>query len=70
MARRFELACRVWFNQTVFAMPRSLQIVNPDMQPEGERIVDYLGRKYGRTPEQNKETQVIPMARTSAITTY
>jgi predicted DsbA family dithiol-disulfide isomerase len=31
--------------------------LNPDMQPEGERIVDYLGRKYGRTPAQIEETQ-------------
>jgi predicted DsbA family dithiol-disulfide isomerase len=31
--------------------------LNPDMSPQGERIVDYLGRKYGRTPEQIAETQ-------------
>ncbi|AQH03236.1 disulfide bond formation protein DsbA [Burkholderia sp. KK1] len=31
--------------------------LNPDMKPEGERIVDYLGRKYGRTPAQIEETQ-------------
>jgi predicted DsbA family dithiol-disulfide isomerase len=31
--------------------------LNPDMGPQGERIVDYLGRKYGRTPEQIRETQ-------------
>ncbi|SAK85983.1 DSBA oxidoreductase [Caballeronia hypogeia] len=31
--------------------------LNPDMRPEGEAIVDYLGRKYGRTPEQIEETQ-------------
>lgn len=31
--------------------------LNPDMGREGERIVDYLGRKYGRTPEQIRETQ-------------
>lgn len=31
--------------------------LNPDMQPEGERIVDYIGRKYGRTPAQIAETQ-------------
>ncbi|GAB5096086.1 DsbA family oxidoreductase [Caballeronia sp. GAWG2-1] len=33
--------------------------LNPDMGPEGERIVDYLGRKYGRTPEQIKEAQAM-----------
>ncbi|SAK51326.1 DsbA family oxidoreductase [Caballeronia ptereochthonis] len=31
--------------------------LNPQMRPEGEAIVDYLGRKYGRTPEQIAETQ-------------
>ncbi|OZI60617.1 DsbA family oxidoreductase [Bordetella genomosp. 11] len=31
--------------------------LNPDMGPEGEAIVDYLGKKYGRTPEQIAETQ-------------
>lgn len=31
--------------------------LNPQMRPEGEAIVDYLGRKYGRTPEQIEETQ-------------
>ncbi|MEM5436852.1 DsbA family oxidoreductase [Paraburkholderia diazotrophica] len=31
--------------------------LNPQMSPQGERIVDYLGKKYGRTPEQIAETQ-------------
>ncbi|WP_310631095.1 DsbA family oxidoreductase [Paraburkholderia sp.] len=31
--------------------------LNPDMTPGGESIVDYLGKKYGRTPEQIAETQ-------------
>lgn len=31
--------------------------LNPDMGPQGEAIVDYIGRKYGRTPEQIRETQ-------------
>ena len=31
--------------------------LNPQMRPEGEAIVDYIGRKYGRTPEQIAETQ-------------
>ncbi|MDR5760663.1 DsbA family oxidoreductase [Caballeronia sp. LZ035] len=31
--------------------------LNPDMAPEGERIVDYIGRKYGRTPAQIAESQ-------------
>lgn len=33
--------------------------LNPDMSPQGEPIVDYLGRKYGRTPEQIKEAQAV-----------
>ncbi|MDR5816778.1 DsbA family oxidoreductase [Caballeronia sp. LZ033] len=33
--------------------------LNPDMQPEGERIVDYIGRKYGRTPAQIAESQAM-----------
>lgn len=31
--------------------------LNPDMGPDGETIVDYLGKKYGRTPQQIAETQ-------------
>ncbi len=31
--------------------------LNPEMGPEGEAIVDYLGKKYGRTPAQIAETQ-------------
>ena len=31
--------------------------LNPGMRPEGESIVDYLGKKYGRTPEQIVEAQ-------------
>jgi predicted DsbA family dithiol-disulfide isomerase len=27
--------------------------LNPDMAPEGETIVDHIGRKYGATPEQS-----------------
>lgn len=33
--------------------------LNPDMAPEGENIVDHIGRKYGASPEQsaaNRET--------------
>ena len=31
--------------------------LNPQMGAEGEVIVEYLGKKYGRTPEQIEETQ-------------
>jgi predicted DsbA family dithiol-disulfide isomerase len=33
--------------------------LNPDMSPQGEPIVDYLGRKYGRTPEQIRDAQAV-----------
>jgi predicted DsbA family dithiol-disulfide isomerase len=31
--------------------------LNPDMGPEGEEVVAYIARKYGRTAEQIAETQ-------------
>ena len=31
--------------------------LNPEMAPGGEDVVEYLGKKYGRTPEQIAETQ-------------
>jgi predicted DsbA family dithiol-disulfide isomerase len=31
--------------------------LNPDMGPAGEAVVPYLGRKYGRTPEQVAQAQ-------------
>jgi predicted DsbA family dithiol-disulfide isomerase len=33
--------------------------LNPEMAPGGEAIVDYVGRKYGRTPEQVAEAQTM-----------
>ncbi|MGY8526419.1 DsbA family oxidoreductase [Paracidovorax citrulli] len=33
--------------------------LNPDMRAEGEVIVEYLGRKYHRTPAQIAETQAM-----------
>lgn len=33
--------------------------LNPQMGPGGEAIVDYLGKKYGRTPEQIAESQAM-----------
>lgn len=33
--------------------------LNPQMGPDGEAIVDYIGRKYGRTPAQIEETQAV-----------
>ncbi|MDE1179226.1 DsbA family oxidoreductase [Paraburkholderia sp.] len=33
--------------------------LNPEMGPNGESIVAYLGKKYGRTPAQIEETQAM-----------
>ncbi len=37
--------------------------LNPDMGPEGADVVPYLGRKYGRTPEQVAQVQARIRAR-------
>lgn len=31
--------------------------LNPDMAPEGENIVEHIGRKYGSTPEQSAQSR-------------
>ena len=41
--------------------------LNPDMGPEGQAIVDYLGRKYGRTPAQIAETQAMIRERGAGV---
>ncbi len=41
--------------------------LNPDMGPGGEAIVDYLGKKYGRTPEQIAETQAMIRERGASV---
>ncbi|MFM0738706.1 DsbA family oxidoreductase [Paraburkholderia xenovorans] len=41
--------------------------LNPDMTPGGEAIVDYLGKKYGRTPEQIAETQAMIRERGESV---
>ena len=41
--------------------------LNPDMGPEGANVVAYLGRKYGRTPEQVAEVQDRIRARGAAV---
>lgn len=41
--------------------------LNPDMGPEGEAIVDYIGRKYGRTPEQIAESQAMIRERGASV---
>jgi len=41
--------------------------LNPQMGPEGEAIVDYLGKKYGRTPEQIEQTQAMIRERGASV---
>jgi predicted DsbA family dithiol-disulfide isomerase len=41
--------------------------LNPQMGPDGEAIVDYLGKKYGRTPAQIAETQAMIRERGASV---
>jgi predicted DsbA family dithiol-disulfide isomerase len=41
--------------------------LNPEMKPEGEAIVDYIGKKYGRTPEQIAESQAMIRERGASV---
>ena len=41
--------------------------LNPDMGPEGAEVVQYLARKYGRTPEQVAQTQAMIRERGAAV---
>lgn len=41
--------------------------LNPQMGPEGEAIVDYLGKKYGRTLAQIEETQAMIRERGASV---
>jgi predicted DsbA family dithiol-disulfide isomerase len=41
--------------------------LNPQMGPQGEAIVDYVGRKYGRTPAQIEETQAMIRERGASV---
>jgi len=41
--------------------------LNPDMPAEGAEIVKYLGRKYGRTPEQIAQVQAMIRERGAAV---
>jgi len=41
--------------------------LNPQMGPDGANIVEYLGQKYGRTPEQIEETQAMIRERGASV---
>ena len=41
--------------------------LNPDMPPEGENIVDHIGRKYGSTPEQSAANRAMIRERAAEV---
>jgi len=41
--------------------------LNPDMAPEGEGIVEHIGRKYGSTPEQSAANREMIRARAADV---
>ena len=41
--------------------------LNPRMAPEGENIVDHIGRKYGSTPQQSAANQAMIRERAGAV---
>jgi predicted DsbA family dithiol-disulfide isomerase len=41
--------------------------LNPQMSPEGQDTVEYLSKKYGRTPEQIQETQAMIRERGATV---
>jgi len=41
--------------------------LNPQMGPGGESVTEYLGKKYGRTPEQIAETQAMIRERGASV---
>ncbi len=41
--------------------------LNPQMAPEGENIVEHIGRKYGSTPEQSAQNREMIRARAAEV---
>jgi predicted DsbA family dithiol-disulfide isomerase len=41
--------------------------LNPDMGPDGEALVEYIGKKYGSTPAQIAETQAMMRERGASV---
>ncbi|MFJ6025736.1 DsbA family oxidoreductase [Brevundimonas sp. NPDC092305] len=41
--------------------------LNPQMAPEGENIVEHIGRKYGSTPEQSAQNREMIRARAGEV---
>ena len=76
-----DVACP-WCAIGLHALERALQAIggdidielsfqpfelNPDMGPEGEDTLAYLSAKYGRTPEQIRQTQAMIRERGAAV---
>lgn len=70
--------CAIGLSSLMQALARTSDVVdaevvlhpfelNPQMGPEGEAIVDYLGKKYGRTPAQIAETQAMIRERGASV---
>lgn len=41
--------------------------LNPQMAPEGENIVEHIGRKYGSTPQQSAQTRAMIRERAAEV---
>lgn len=41
--------------------------LNPQMAPEGENIVEHIGRKYGSTPEQSAQNRAMITERANSV---
>ena len=41
--------------------------LNPDMAPEGENIVEHIGKKYGSTPEQSAQNREMIRQRAGSV---
>jgi predicted DsbA family dithiol-disulfide isomerase len=41
--------------------------LNPQMAPEGENIVEHIGRKYGATPQQSAQTRAMIKSRAAEV---
>lgn len=41
--------------------------LNPQMAPEGENIVEHIGRKYGSTPEQSAQNRAMIIERAGSV---
>lgn len=54
-----------------FGLPVELHIepfeLNPGMRPEGEDLLQYIGRKYGSTPQQIAERQALIRSRGAEV---